>query len=393
VDQIARLFDGGSRERKGPARFGEPSFPYLNESARPDCAAVRELLETWFANYPAEHRDELRRRFRSVKSRQHDGAFLELYLHALLPRLGFEVDAHPLVPTGQRPDYLIRRGGSPLAFIEATATNESGQDPGEEARKERIHQTLSEIVHPNFMLGVCVEMVPAQDIPRRDLIAPVRRWLYGLDPDAPPGSDPLAPWPRKVLEGDNWRAVVEAIPRRPEKRGTPLDRAVGMVGPYGGMVTPERGIREALRAKAKQFPPLELPLIVAINCLDTHVDDDAIREALFGTEQIVVEQLSDGSQRTRHNRAPDGAWWRGEPVNQRISVALIFQHLYPWTVGITEPVLWQNPWAERPFPEEHWPLATRAPVHATGMMRVVPSRCSVIADLLGLPPDWPGPDE
>src|SRR5882672_10948887 len=50
-----KLFDVGTRTRAGPARFGEASFTYLNESKRPAFDRVRSLMDEWFAEYPAEH--------------------------------------------------------------------------------------------------------------------------------------------------------------------------------------------------------------------------------------------------------------------------------------------------------------------------------------------------
>src|SRR2546426_234126 len=90
-----RLFDVGTRTRAGPARFGEPSFTYLNESKRRPFDRVRSLIEEWFAEYPTEHHADLRARFRSVNRRQHAGASFELYLHALFNRIGFRAEPQP----------------------------------------------------------------------------------------------------------------------------------------------------------------------------------------------------------------------------------------------------------------------------------------------------------
>jgi len=220
----------------------------------------------------------------------------------------------------------------------------------------------------------------------------VRSWLAGLDPDAPRNPDPIDPWPRTILEGHDWRVVVEAIARKPERRATPLHRGVGTLGPYGGVVEPARGLRDAIRAKARQFPALELPFVVAVNCLDSHVDDWAINNALFGSEQVISSLLTDGTIRWRDARAPDGAWWRGEPVNQRISAAIILRNLQPWSVTTVAPELWLNPWPDRPLARDTWPLAARVPDPAIGRMVPTSSRVGSLEEIFGLPAGWPGPD-
>lgn len=385
------LFDPDALRREGPARYGEPSFPYLNESGRPAFGACRRLLDDWFMAFPQQHRADLRQRFRSKDDRHHEGAFFELYLHALSESLGFEVEAHPASPSRGNPDFRLSLRGTPLTYLEGTVASPLGHDPGAVARKERIHQTLNAQPHPNFMLGVCVERVPARDVARAELVPPVQAWLDGLDPDAP-RRDTMPWWPRKVLQGADWRVVVDAIPRKVEKRGTPLGGAIGTLGPYGGHIDPAGALREALRRKAHQLPDLGLPLIVAVNCRDTQTEDWAVAAAVFGTEQLTVEMFADGSERTSEGRVPDGAWWQGKPVNTRISAVLVVRGVDAWSVAQREPVLWLNPWSERPLPPDSWPLSTRVPDHSVGKMVTRPAAVGTIARVFGLPDDWPGPD-
>src|SRR5437016_4610962 len=100
------LFDDFVREYLGPARHAEPFYTFLNRSARPATAAVRQLLESWFANYPHEEQPDLRGRFRSTNNRKHKAAFFELFLHELLLRLRCQIEIHPLlVNTSKRPDF------------------------------------------------------------------------------------------------------------------------------------------------------------------------------------------------------------------------------------------------------------------------------------------------
>jgi hypothetical protein len=68
------LFDRIERTDTGAATGAEAGFAYLNRSARADVARVRELLESWFACYPAEHQPDLARRFRATGRKGLDGS-------------------------------------------------------------------------------------------------------------------------------------------------------------------------------------------------------------------------------------------------------------------------------------------------------------------------------
>ena len=84
------LFDDIPRSYKGPANRSEPSFDYLNRSARLDVDRVRHVFGEWFSHFPTAAQPDLCSRFRSKDDRQHLGTFFELYLHELLCR--FQAD-------------------------------------------------------------------------------------------------------------------------------------------------------------------------------------------------------------------------------------------------------------------------------------------------------------
>lgn len=102
------LFDQVERTYMGPASNAEPDFPFLNRSARKEMVKVRNLLEDWFEAFPESSKIDLRSRFRSQDNRQHQAAFFEIYCHALMQGMGFEVEIHPSSNGGStRPDFLV----------------------------------------------------------------------------------------------------------------------------------------------------------------------------------------------------------------------------------------------------------------------------------------------
>lgn len=83
------LFDQDiERTRSDGRQHDEGDFDYLNVSGRPEAAAVRELLESWLANYPSAHRTELIQRLRH-SDQQFASASFELLLYTVLARLGW----------------------------------------------------------------------------------------------------------------------------------------------------------------------------------------------------------------------------------------------------------------------------------------------------------------
>jgi hypothetical protein len=79
VRRMARIFDTVVRTDPDPARE-EDSFTFLNRVATPYWERVRTFVEEVFAEYPQQHADDLRARFRSRQWSAHAGAWWELYL-------------------------------------------------------------------------------------------------------------------------------------------------------------------------------------------------------------------------------------------------------------------------------------------------------------------------
>src|SRR5947208_6856137 len=114
-----RLFDDIARSDPSPSSYGEDTFSFYNRVDGVIWQRIRDALEAWFAEYPADHAAKLRGDFRSNRQGSHAGALWELYLHHLLRSLGYEVRVHPEVPdTSHQPDFEARCSNQRL-YIEA----------------------------------------------------------------------------------------------------------------------------------------------------------------------------------------------------------------------------------------------------------------------------------
>lgn len=73
-----------------------------------------------------------------------------------------------------------------------------------------------------------------------------------------------------------------------------------------------------------------------------------------------------------------------------MSAVLSAVQLHPWTAVKTSPQLWINPWCHLPFTSA-WPFCTWTSTE--GGHVASDERSLDMADLLGVPPEWPGPEE
>jgi hypothetical protein len=98
------LFDEIERTDGNPAGYSQDSFSFLNRAAGRYWERVRTELDAWYAAFPDASAD-LWKRFRKADSKQHYGAWWELYLHHLFTNLGCRVTPHAELAEGRsRPD-------------------------------------------------------------------------------------------------------------------------------------------------------------------------------------------------------------------------------------------------------------------------------------------------
>ena len=121
MGQSLQLFDQFVRTDHRPAYKAEPDYEFLNRSAWPAYENIREVLERWFASYPAGHKDDLHARFRE-RDHNHAAAYFELCLYQVMSRLGLSLGVHPIPKSGKgRPDFAIAGAKGSRCYLEAHA--------------------------------------------------------------------------------------------------------------------------------------------------------------------------------------------------------------------------------------------------------------------------------
>ena len=141
------LFDDIKRTDTRRIDPRESLFHYLNRSARPDDAQVRDLLESWFKQYPHEARNHLRGRLRGNNSAT-GGALFELMVHELFIQLGCEVTVLDVDETKKQPDFRVRHGNCHF-YVEATVINPQSQ-PVLNSPEEDVLDKIKTLRSPYF---------------------------------------------------------------------------------------------------------------------------------------------------------------------------------------------------------------------------------------------------
>jgi hypothetical protein len=340
-------------------------YEYMDRTARPECAKVRELIEEWLSSVPEPERDEFIRRFQSCDDIAFHSAFLELYAHSLLRATHHSVEFHPrLAGTTKRPDFLAKGVDGRELIVECTvATEESAADRAAQARKNVLYDSINRVVCDDVFLDLRIEGSPNSPVPGRKWITIIQNWVNSLNYNALVKLGPLpndAEKPRLELEHDGLYLTIKPIPKKSSARGKGQP-SIGAQSFDAYWVDSHADIRETIRDKASRYGSMSRPYIVVVNCLGTNADEEEINGAIFGHA---------------------GLWHDIEnPTNKRVSAVVAIEQLLPWSVSRASARFFNNPNATFPY---------------SGALSILPqtthnSKIDGIpaGRILGLDPIWP----
>lgn len=392
------LFDDFQRIEKRAALPNEPTFAYLNLSARPGFVAIRTLLEEWFSGFPEDNKKDLRSRFRKKDNHQHASAFLELFLNQYFKQLGYEMVPHPELQ-GERthPDFLARRNGSDCFYLEAIVPQVRNPRPGDAARRDQVHEALQRIESPSYFLWVDHFGHPTSTPKLSSLIREVEAWLRSLDYERIQTivreSDYLDRLPVLRLDAGGMTLNIRPVPKSDNIQGRAGVAPVGIFGPgKAELVDTVTGVRKAGQSKSKKYGDLVLPYIIAMNVLEQFARKYCVVDAMFGSEGVRHTGYFDGSEKIEAIREHNGLWLNNKgPINQNVSAVLVFFGLKPWNLTTVESVLIENPFAARAL-SNILPIKRIVGDVSSGELSELREEES-IGSVLKLPEPWPVPDD
>jgi hypothetical protein len=328
---------------------GEAQFSYLNLSARPEAARVREKVDTWIAEYPEKNRNELVARFRSAIGDQHHSAFFELFLYHLLLARGCKVlEIEPTLPhTTKSPDFLAENGAQKRFYLEAVqASGLSSQDFAARARLSTALAAIDSTPSPLHFLDLTVSGSPAEPLSTKKLVTALKSWIASLPSDETAKDVPPFMW-----DEHGAKMELRGLTRnKPDEGG----RAIGISRTPVMRIEPSREIRPALKKKASRYGKLDHPYLVALNALSTHHSEEAVIDALLGTSVVRFSKGPNGEEIVEELRQPDGIWYGppdGQPQNTRLSGVLALKRIDPWNFCTKTGLFVPNPWAAKPLPK------------------------------------------
>src|SRR5579862_537125 len=390
---MASLFDDRERDLRRATRQTD-DFTFLNRAAGSGWAAVRDEHERWFAAYcedaPPDKAKDLRARFRSSHPRQHLGAWWELYTHRLLRALcpGRRVEVEPsLDEVRTRPDFvLLTSDGTNVELVVESTSTVSGivtEEDRESALVAFVLDTIDEIRCPEFQIHLDINRIGTDQPKKRQIQAPIERWLSELDYKeelAKRDEQPL--WRRgsKRIAFRGWEIEVQPIPMR-----TPIEekRLIGIGPSVAGYVADSGRIKEKVQEKGGRYGPLSAPFVVALAPTSPILYEHDVVAGLLGT---TVQQFDpDDPEGGDLHLVKDGAWSDGA---EDVSAVLTGAGIAPWAVAKYSPTLWLNPDAPYPLGECSHQLQR---IELTELGETTFHQPTVpIADLLGLDAGWPG---
>ncbi len=272
-------------------------FQYLDRSARPDYSQVRDLLESWFEQYPHEARNPLQRRLQG-NDIAYSGASFELMVHELLIRLGCEVTVNDIDGTKKQPDFRVRHGDCHF-YVEATVINPQSQ-PVLNPPEEDVMAKIATLHSPHFFfsfdemkgelskyLGKVQVVEPFQKLLKDHTPEKVQKMIDEGGPKAAPSA--------RITDND-WSLQGRLVPRNPPY----VERPTVVVGPGRTGMLSSTPVQNAIQKKAKRYD-LDSPLVVAVNvCMLGFSEHEELElEVLFGHDGIFVRPRQSHTHYTR----------------------------------------------------------------------------------------------
>ena len=365
--------------RPEPMSPTETLYEFMCRSSDPVFARIRALIERWFAQFPRKRHKDLMARIRSGDDRQFHAAFWELYLYAMLSRLGYVVTLPP--ETRPNPDFMVKTPGGSF-YLEATSLS-AHSDVGAAARKRlgRVEAAVNSVEGGRFRLSFEPFQIGADELPIDPLLADLNRRfqvMSSLEEAVVDAMEPFAEISQWEWSVAGWQIGFAAMPVSDAANRSRLPTIVTSVDPDSGLISSEHlPLRGKLLEKVIHYGDLAHPLAIAV-----HVD----RWESWGS---TAESLLGSPARTSAIQQADGiakAVW-DSPEGNLVSAVLVVESFRPQSVARTAPRVWLN--SKAPALPIRFPLETLTRDPVSGAIRKE-SATITPGDLFGLPPDWPG---
>ncbi|MCL4795764.1 MAG: hypothetical protein KJZ84_14480 [Bryobacteraceae bacterium] len=383
------IFSTGTRINDRPKSVSETEFEFLDRSASPWVAKVRDLISVALNAYPSEGTAELIERMKSRDSHGFHSAAFELFVHEILRRRGFRLQTHPKLPTKEtRPDFLVQGPTGQSFYLEAAiASSKDGSSSSAEAMKKSAIEELNKSPHNAFRIMLDSYGDPTTQPGSRKFVGEVHAWLNSLDADGlrkQLETEGLSEMPQKEWTHEKWNLTLTAVPIQPSLRGTVRGLVSGLM-PEARWMDDRLPLFKKITQKNAHYGDLDRPLVVAVNMQAPGLETIDERDSLFGQE-VWEERPHEPGSSGRWVRRPNGAFIRPEGYGCcRVSAAWIFADLSPYTIANRRSTVYLHPAPHFPVPDSllafpHARVEAARLRYADGLS---------IREVLGLTDKWP----
>lgn len=388
--RMATLFDGRLRGSQEPLRPGGILFDFYDTCGRHGYDQFRDFVNTWIAELPERDGTALARQMQCGDNRQFEAGMIELVIHALLKRQGYDVTCHPnLQHTSKKPDFAVKnQEGRVLAYVEVTTNNPSKEEIAQTNNESRIQSAIDAALLPDgCRLGYRVERYGTASPSLNQLVASVEKWVRENANDTS-GEKP----PQRVFNANDWQIELQLFTGA---QGPGNGHCIVAVSGNVRWLGPALDIRYCLERKAKRYGKLDAPyLIVVADCAEQiafreNGVRDALTETVLGDEVFVVPLDGNGGEL---RRKPNGFFgWPRKPQNSHVSAVLVIPDADLWRLrhDKCQPMMAFHPWADNPISDAFLPLPNFKWVEG----RWVFDGGARAADILELPDPWPPQDD
>lgn len=379
---MKKLFEDKERKDMTPPTNQETSMEYFERYGSEEAEKRRQLLNSWFLNYPEAYQEKLRSDFRTHFS----NALYEVFIHELFIKQGFKMEIHPNIPDStNHPDFLASKDGIEF-YVEATVASELTQDERAiENKTNVVNDAINRINSPYFLISLFEHRFKTGKQPNgKAIVSFFEKEIskYSVEEILENRKADSDDWIRVKFDNEDILITISLIPKPKELIGKKNIRPIGMhIGEveFGG--GPERSISNSIEKKAKRYGKLDKPLIVCVNTENSvAITEHAVFDILFGPLKFTWS-TEPGNKDERMQRDWEGVF--GNYQNHKIKRAsgVFITDVNTGTMVSPEHWFFKHPFATHPLDFEILSL-THYKVENSKIYRVKKKTVKEILDII-----------
>lgn len=347
---MEKLFDDTTEYIDGPSKYNTDPYEYYQKSSREDVNAVRELLESWFSEFPQKERKELKGRFK----KEFYTAFYELFLFKLFKNQGFEIEIHPpLKSSTKRPDFLIKKNGVEC-YVEAKVCNDKSKAQiGFERKQNQLFDEINKIRIKGFLLHISELSFLTNKQPRtKELNRLVENEVSKIDRKSlekelnENGFDKI---PEIKYENEDLRISIRPMPLIDSVKDKISKTPIGMLPVETFWGGGEESLKDSIVKKASRYGKFDIPYLICINAIGHKTSGRIdIENVIWGSLAWSFKNNPDDKD-AKWIRESDGIFHNGRRATKTNVSGILVTKVFPFGVPNSKYWLYENPFSKNPF--------------------------------------------